>query len=148
MARPTLTTTDPGSKTRNVLLWIVQIALAALFLFGAFAKLSMPMDEPAALMGLPASFLLFIAVAEGLGALGLVLPGLLRVQQRLTPIAACGLVMIMAGAVTVTIPLMGIVPALMPFVVGVLAAAVAIGRRSWWTPAGRHVAPRLALTHG
>jgi hypothetical protein len=33
-----------------------------------------------------------------LGALGLILPALLRIQPALTPIAAAGLVVIMAGA--------------------------------------------------
>jgi hypothetical protein len=148
MARQTRTTTaDRGSKARNVLLWITQWALAALFLFAAYAKLSMPIDEQAAQMGLPATFILFIAAAEGLGALGLVFPGLLRIQRRLTPLAASGLVVIMAGAVTITIPLMGVAPALVPFVVGVLAASVAVGRKSWWTPVSRHASPRLAQAH-
>jgi len=40
-------------------------------------------------------------VAEVLGAFGLVLPGLLRIRQGLTPLAAAGLVIIMIGATVV-----------------------------------------------
>jgi hypothetical protein len=36
-------------------------------------------------------------VAEVLGGLGLVLPGLLRIRPELTPLAAAGLVVIMVG---------------------------------------------------
>ena len=40
-------------------------------------------------------------MAEVLGAFGLVLPGLLRIRQGLTPLAAAGLVIIMIGATVV-----------------------------------------------
>ncbi len=76
---------------------------------------------------LPAAFLRFIGVMEILGGLGLVLPGLLRIQVKLTPLAAAGLVIIMVGAVALTIP-MGVAMAALPFVTGVLAAFVAYAR--------------------
>ena len=74
------------------------------------------------------AFLRFIGVVETLGALGLVLPGLLRIQEVLTPVAAAGLVVIMVGASVVTAASGPAAAALFPFVVGVLAASVAIGR--------------------
>ncbi len=48
---------------------------------------------------LPRWFSLFIGVAEVAGALGLTLPGMLRIQPRLVAFAALGLVPLMAGAV-------------------------------------------------
>src|SRR3989441_5378118 len=83
-------------------------------------------------VALPGWFLRFVGVAEVLAALGLVLPGLLRIRPGLTPLAATGLVIIMLGATVVTLASGAIVPALMPLVVGLLAAFVAYGR---WRPA-------------
>jgi hypothetical protein len=52
-------------------------------------------------VALPGWFLRFLGVAAVLGALGLVLPGLLRIRPGLTPLAAAGLVIIMIGATVV-----------------------------------------------
>jgi len=116
-------------------LWIVQGLLAALFLFAGGMKLGMPIAELEKEAGMPGWFLRFIAVAELLGALGLVLPGLLRIRPGLTPLAATGLVIIMLGATVVTLASGAIAPALMPLVVGLLAAFVAYGR---WRLAPQH----------
>lgn len=59
--------------------------------------------EPRVQMPLPAAFLRFIGVREILGGLGLMLPGMLRIQGSLTPLAAAGLVIIIIGTVVVTI---------------------------------------------
>src|SRR2546425_7867969 len=67
-------------STMNVALWIIQGLLAALFLFAGGAKLVMSADQMAGPVALPVWFLRFIGVAEVLGALGLVLPGLQRVR--------------------------------------------------------------------
>lgn len=115
-------------KRAHVALWIVQALLAALFLFAGGFKLIVPAQALAQQTPLPVLFLRFIAFAEVLGALGLILPGLLRTGLMLTPIAAGGLVIIMIGATIVTIVTMGIAPAILPFVTGVLAACVAYGR--------------------
>jgi uncharacterized membrane protein YphA (DoxX/SURF4 family) len=108
----------------------VQILLALLFLFGGVFKLVMPVEEMIKQMPvpLPGGFLRFIAVAEVLGGLGLILPGLLRIRPDLTPLAAAGLVIIMIGATTVTLLGGDVLPALMPLAVGLLAAFVAYGR--------------------
>ena len=63
-----------------------------------------------------------------LGALGLVLPGLLRVRPVLTPLAAAGLVIIMIGATVVMWAGGMVAVALMNLVVALLAAFVAYGR--------------------
>jgi uncharacterized membrane protein YfcA len=73
----------------------------------------------------------FIAVAEVLGALGLILPGLLRVKRGLTPMAAAGLAIIMVGAIILTLTKNGAAPALFPLVVELVLVFVIWGRRAW-----------------
>jgi DoxX-like family len=112
----------------NGALWIVQGLLAALFLFAGGAKLVLPLDQMAGPVALPGWFLRFLGVAEVLGALGLVLPGLLRIRPGLTTLAAAGLVIIMIGATVVTLVGGMVAVALMNVVVALLAAFVAYGR--------------------
>ena len=56
---------------------------------------------------------------------------MLRTARGTTPLAAIGLVTIMAGAVAVTVQGGTIAPAAMPLLIGALAALVAPGRREW-----------------
>ena len=98
----------------------------------------MPVEEMTKQVPLPGLFLRFIAVAEVLGALGLILPGLLRIRPGLTPLAAAGLVIIMIGATVVTLMTADVALALIPLAVGLLSAFVAYGR---W-----RLAPRRANT--
>src|SRR5215470_17200702 len=112
----------------NVLLWIIQILLGALFLFAGGMKLILPLDKMTGPIPVPGLFLRFIGVAETLGGLGLILPGLLRIRTGLTPLAAAGLVIIMMGATVVTLMGGELVMALLPLVVGLLLVFVAYGR--------------------
>jgi len=116
--------------TMKYALWTLQALLAALFLFGGVVKLTMPIEELTAAMPFPALFIQFISVCEILGAIGLVLPGLLRIQPVLTPIAAAGLTIIMIGATLLTVTMMDVPSAITPFVVGLVAAFIAYGRFS------------------
>jgi hypothetical protein len=126
-----------SARTASVLLWLLQGLLAALFLFAGGMKLVMPIAAMTQQVALPGPFLRFIGLAEVLGALGLILPGLLRIRPVLTPVAAAGLVIIMSGAVGVTMASAGTGQAVMPGVVGILAASVAVGRWRRPAPAGR-----------
>jgi hypothetical protein len=54
-------------------------------------------------LSLPGLFIRFIGVAEVCGAAGLILPWLMRIRPALTPLAAAGLVIIMAGATVITL---------------------------------------------
>ena len=112
----------------NVLLWVVQGLLAALFLFAGGMKLVLSLEAMAGPIALPGTFMRFIGVAEVAGAFGLVLPSLLRIQPRLTPVAAAGLVIIMIGATVLTGAVSPVTMAAFPLVVGVLAGFVAYGR--------------------
>jgi hypothetical protein len=122
-------------------LWIVQGLLVLIFLFAGGMKLVMPLQELTAQMPLPGLFVRFIGVAEVLGALGLILPGLLRIRPGLTPLAAAGLVLIMIGAVVFTLASGAVASALLPLVVGLLAAFVAYGRWQLTPHGGPHRVP-------
>lgn len=131
-----------GTSTRRtqimtVTLWILQVVIALVFLFAGSMKLIMPVEVMTAQMGVALSgwFIRFIGVAEVAGALGLILPALMRIQRYLTPLAACGLVIIMGGATVVTLIGGGGVSALFPLVVGLLLIAIAYGRRSFFKAA-------------
>jgi hypothetical protein len=109
-------------------LWIVQGLLALIFLGTGGAKLVLPMAPMPGPIPLSPLFLKFIGACEVLGAIGLILPGLVGIRPGLTPLAAAGLVVIMIGATVVTLALGMIALALIPFVVGLLAAYVAYAR--------------------
>jgi hypothetical protein len=71
----------------------------------------------------------------------LILPGLVRIRPGLTPLAAAGLVVIMIGATAITLMDGDFGAALIPLVVGVLAAFVGYGR---WRLAPHRGRARLA----
>ncbi len=112
----------------NRALWIVQGLLAVLFLFAGGIKFTLSADQAQKMMSLSLGFLHFIAACEILGALGLVLPRLLKIQKGLTPLAATGLLIIMIGAVAITAKGPQLSMAVLPFVTGILCAFVAWGR--------------------
>lgn len=117
----------------NILLWIIQILLALLFLFAGGTKFYFTIEQMRSMGSpnqilLPGLFIRFIGVCEILGALGLVLPGLLRIKPYLTALAALGLTIIMIGAFIIVAMGDGIGPALPTLVIGLLCAFVAYGR--------------------
>jgi hypothetical protein len=114
----------------NLALWITQGVLSLLFLFAGSSKLVMSAEQMSgnSEIDFPLWFMRFIGVCEVAGALGLILPSVSRIRPELTPLAACGLVVIMVGA-TVTTAIAGPVAfALFPLVVGIAVAFVAYGR--------------------
>src|SRR6202048_488394 len=92
-----------SGKKMNVLLWVVQGLLALVFLVAGGSKLVMPIEEMTKQIAFPGPFLRFLGVAEVLGALGLLLPGLLRIRPGLTPLAAAGLAIITIGGTAGTL---------------------------------------------
>ena len=120
------------SKALHLTLWIAQVILAAMFLMSGFMKLSQPIDQLSKMLPwaaqVPEALVRFIGVAEVLGAVGLILPSLLRIQPKLTPIAAVGLALVMLFAVVFHIsrgetPMIG-----MNFILIAIAAFIAWGR--------------------
>jgi hypothetical protein len=114
--------------TKNRTLWIVQGLLALTFLFAGGTKLALPIEELTKGTALPGLFVRFIGVAEVLGAIGLILPGLLHIRPGLTRWAAAGLALIMIGATAITLAGDQRAAAPIPLVVGLLSAFVAYGR--------------------
>ena len=119
------TSTHTPSQKTTVLLWIIQGLLALVFMFAGVMKFVMPIEEMTKQVPLPGLFLRFIGLAEVLGAIGLILPGLFRIQTGLTPLAAAGLAIITVGATVVTLMTGGGAMALIPLVVALLSAFVA-----------------------
>ena len=117
----------------NILLWIIQILLALLFLFAGGMKLIVPADvlmqqAPPGSTQFSALFLKLIGLVEVLGGLGLILPGVFKKRPELTPLAAAGLVIVMIGAVVISVMDHGISAGVVPLVTGLLCAFVAYGR--------------------
>ena len=132
-----VSTETPNRKT-TVVLWIIQGLLALLFLVAGVAKLVMPIEEITKGTSLPGLFLRFIGVAEVLGAIGLILPGLLRIRRDLTPLAAAGLAIIMVGATVVNLKGGQQAAAVITLVAGLLSAFVSY---SHWRAAPRRESP-------
>lgn len=116
----------------NAVLWIVAGLLAAAFLGAGSMKLIKGKEgliqNPQ--MGWVEDFsspaVRLIGSAEVLGAIGLILPAATGVATILTPLAATGLALTMAGAVVVH--LRRHEPPVPPLVLGVLAVVVAVLR--------------------
>ena len=126
----TASTARTSHRTLGAVLWTVQGLLALVYLATASMKLLMPDDMLAAQTPLPLLLVRFIGLCELAGAIGLILPGLPRIQPRLTPVAATCLALLMIFATILTPILIApdLVMASVPASVGVLAAFVAYGR--------------------
>ncbi|MFJ7248877.1 DoxX family protein [Kitasatospora sp. NPDC098652] len=92
----------------NPALWTVTALLAAAYLLGGAFKVLVPKERIAAagrsgrwVEDFSAAGVRAIGALEVLAALGLVLPALLHVAPVLVPLAALGLVLMMAGAAAV-----------------------------------------------
>ena len=83
----------------KILLWVLQVLLALAFLAHGVMLLVPPAAIAAQLnASLPRWFQVFLGVAEVLAAIGLTLPGLTRIQPRLVPLAAAGIMIVMVSA--------------------------------------------------
>jgi putative oxidoreductase len=86
----------------NILLWVLQVFFGVYFTAIGVMHFIVPPGLPAQMawmyelsLGLHA----FSGLAEILGGLGLILPGLFKIQTRLTYFAGFGLVLVMLGAI-------------------------------------------------
>jgi hypothetical protein len=90
------------SGTMHVILWAVQIVLAALLLAGAIMKF-MPIEKISEMMPwtgqVPVWMVRILGIVDLVGAAGLVLPGLLRIKPQLTSWAALGIITLMLCAI-------------------------------------------------
>jgi hypothetical protein len=114
----------------NIALWIIQGLLGtAMFGAGTF-KLVTPHDKLAAKMPWALTWspglVKLLGLAQVAGAIGIVAPWATGIAPVLTPVAACCLLVLMAGAVKTHIDRQE--PFIAPAVLSVLCAVVALGR--------------------
>lgn len=91
----------------NIVLWVVAGALAAAFFAGGLAQLLMSKEKYRAI-GVTQHWvddfgrghIKAIGTIKVIGAIGLIVPPLIGTLPVLSPIAACGLMLFMAGAAT------------------------------------------------
>jgi len=120
------------SNVLHVILWIAQVLLAAMFLMVGFSKVSQPIPVLASqtpIAGdLPEVLTRCIGIIEILGALGLILPSMLRVKPFLTPLAALGIaiIMLLAAITHLSRGEAEVIP--MNFILGLVALFIAWGR--------------------
>ena len=119
----------------NIILWIVQGLIAAMFAMAGFMKISKSKDDLNKQSGMSwvesvsAGNIKIIGVLELLAAVGLVVPLAMGTLPWLTPLAASGLVLIMFGAMTLHAKRGDGIKAIAGNVVLLLlAGSVAIGR--------------------
>jgi uncharacterized membrane protein YphA (DoxX/SURF4 family) len=90
-----------------IAVWIVSGLLALAYLFSGGNKAFRPYDKVTVTMDFANDFrpwqVRVIGILEVLGAIGLILPALLKIAPILTPIAATGLVLVQIGAIIVHI---------------------------------------------
>jgi len=113
----------------NIVLWILQVLLAAAF----FAHGMLLLAPPAELVeqmnaSLPRWFQLFLGVAEVLAAVGLTLPGITRILPWLVTWAAGGIMIVMVSATVFHIARGEISSAAITLVLLVMATFVAYMR--------------------
>jgi uncharacterized membrane protein YphA (DoxX/SURF4 family) len=115
----------------NIALWILQVVLGIYFLSVGVNHFIVPpgLPEPMSWMYvLPTGLHYFSGTAEILASLGLILPGLTKIQTRLTPLAGAGLVLVMVGAMVWHVQRGEVMNILLNLILAVLAAVVAYGR--------------------
>lgn len=85
----------------KTVLWVLQFILGIYFFLIGVMHFIVPEGLPAQMAWmyeLPPALHWFSGIAEILGGLGLILPAVTRIQTRLVPLAAAGLVLTMIGA--------------------------------------------------
>lgn len=122
----------------KIVIWIVQILVALLFLFTGGMKLLTPYAEMIAdpNMAWAGDFsstqIKIIGALEVLGALGLILPMILKKYMVLVPVAAIGLALTMVGAMVTHLVRGETEPAVVNIIILVLAALTAWWRRGYF----------------
>jgi uncharacterized membrane protein YphA (DoxX/SURF4 family) len=125
----------------NILLWVLQVLLAAAFFAHGWLFLAPP-PEIAAQMNasLPRWFQLFLGVAEIAAAVGLILPGLSRIMPWLVTWAAVGIMIVMVSATLYHLTRGEMSSAAITLLLLVMATFVAYMRHRVLPIAARHAA--------
>ena len=115
----------------NILLWVLQVALAVLCIAGGaykiveFGKLQ---EFVAAMRALPQGLWMCLGAFECVAGLGLVLPRVLRVQPRLTPIAAAAVAAESVLVSAIYVAYGDYSPLVFTVAMAIMAAVIAYGR--------------------
>jgi uncharacterized membrane protein YphA (DoxX/SURF4 family) len=92
----------------EIVLWVLQVILALMFLLHGrmmlFPPEVMPNPGMSYILDIPPTSRRLIGVAEILAGIGLILPGVTGILPELVPLAAAGLVIVMAAAAIFHIP--------------------------------------------
>jgi len=117
----------------NIVLWILQFLFGIYFILIGVMHFIVPSNLPPSIQWmyeLPTWLHYLSGTAEILGGLGLILPGVTRIQTRLTPLAASGLVLVRLGAMIYHVNRGEYVDLVTNLILAALLAFVAYGR--WW----------------
>ena len=116
----------------DIALWVIQILLGAVFILAGFMKITQPIPRLATNMGWVNSytppFVRFIGAVEFLGGIGLIVPAITKILPWLTPVAAGGLAIVMAGAVVYHIQHKENAQVLPSLILLILSVIVLVGR--------------------
>lgn len=86
----------------KISLWAAQLLLAAGFIWASMMKLFQPIEQLSAMWPwtgqVPLALVKFTGIVDLLAASGLILPSLTRIQPKLTPITAIGIIALMLCA--------------------------------------------------
>jgi putative oxidoreductase len=96
-----MTSEQTRANTLNIILWIAQILLSASFIWAGLMKLFSPGEKLATMWPWTAeniTLVKFTGVLDILAGIGLVLPGLLRIQPKITIYSAYGTILLMIAA--------------------------------------------------
>jgi uncharacterized membrane protein YphA (DoxX/SURF4 family) len=128
---------DPPHRDKehlvNIALWIVTSLLAALFAASGMSKLMQPRAKLVAggygwAEDFTSAHVKLIGAVEVVGAVGLILPAALGVNEILTPMAAIGLTLVMIAAAAVHVRRQEGKHASVPVLLAVVAAAIGVLR--------------------
>lgn len=113
----------------NIVLWVLQVLLAAAFAAHGWMLLAPPPDLQAIMneqLGVP--FRIFLGIAEVAGAIGLILPALTRIKPWLTPLAAACLAFVVLSATVLHLMRAEYGPAVTTVILFLLGSYLAYGR--------------------
>ena len=115
----------------NIALWVLQVLLGVYFLFIGINHFIVPPSLPAPMAWmyeLSPTLHIISGTAEILAGLGMILPGITKIQTRLTPLAGAGLVLVMIGAIIWHLSRGEGANIVLNFILLILAGFVAYGR--------------------
>ncbi|MVM29232.1 DoxX family membrane protein [Spirosoma sp. HMF4905] len=97
-----MTNRQKPSKAMHITLWLAQVVLAIVLVWAGTMKLFQPIEKLSAMWPwtgqIPVLLVKLSGIVDLIGAIGLILPALVRIKPQLTPIAALGIIALMVCA--------------------------------------------------